>query len=60
MANSECNVSKPELKDELTAFQLHRTRLAVHGEVFQIHGTGQSQREPKKGYNKIIESLSCD
>lgn len=35
-------------KDELTAFKLHRTRLAVHGEVFQIHGTGEDKCQPGK------------
>lgn len=43
-----CNVLIPDLKDELTAFQLHCTCLAVHGEVFQIHGTGKGQCQPGK------------
>lgn len=41
-------ISSPALKDELTAFELHRTCLAVHGEVFQIHGTGEDKRQPGK------------
>lgn len=34
-------------KTQLTAFQLHRTRLAVHWEILQIHRAGQSQCQPK-------------
>lgn len=33
-------------KIRLTAFELHRTRLAVHGEVFEIHGAGKSECQP--------------
>lgn len=42
-----CNIS-PAMKDELTAFKLHGTRLAVHGKVFQIHWTGKYKRQPRK------------
>lgn len=48
MAKSTCNVLNPDLKDELTAFQLHCTRLAVHGKVFQVHGTGKGKCQPGK------------
>lgn len=36
-----CGNTSPAMKDELTAFKLHGTRLAVHGKVFQIHWTGK-------------------
>ena len=29
----------------LTALQLHDTSLNIHGEVFQVHWTGQSQSQ---------------
>lgn len=45
-----CNIS-PAMKGELTAFKLHDARLAVHGKVFQIHGTGESKRQPGKQRN---------
>lgn len=48
MAKSTCKVLNPDLKDELTAFQLHCTRLAVHGKVFQVHGTGKGKCQPGK------------
>jgi len=46
---SECLVFlKPGFKDEHTTFELHCTLLAVHGEVFQIHGTGKGKCQPGK------------
>lgn len=35
------------MKDELTALQLHYACLAIHGEVLQIHGAGESERQPR-------------
>ena len=32
----------------LTAFQLHNTRLDIHGEILQVHGAGQCQGDPGK------------
>lgn len=43
------------LNDELTALQLHCARLAVHGEVFQIHGTGEGEGQSAKlRQNKVM------
>lgn len=41
-----CLLSKMGVYTGLTAFQLHDARLYVHGEVLQVHGAGQSQRDP--------------
>lgn len=37
----------------LTAFQLHDTRLYIHGEILQIHRTRKSQGQSKLEKKKI-------
>lgn len=49
MPRDEARLERPQA---LTTLQLHRARLDVHGEVLEIHGAGQDQRQPAGGRQK--------
>lgn len=45
--------------ETLTALQLHRAGLDIHGEVLEVHWAGQNEGQPGRDSKKEVTSAYC-